>query len=112
MVLARLLYPSYSEAIKKREALYASCPPSEYVSIFGGKATEQRMLYQWFGEGITADFCGIKVNCPTDYDAYLTRIYGAEYLHKNPAEDRISTDNMVEVSASYIDFGGGYVINN
>lgn len=112
MALAILCYPSYHKAIKKREALYASCCSSEYVSIFGGKSSEQRMKYSWFGEGHIAEFCGIQVNCPSDYDAYLTRIYGKNYRDKNPAEDRISADKKVEISASYIDFGGGDVIGH
>ncbi len=104
--IATLFYPSYRVAIKKREALYASCRASEYVSIFGGKPSERHMMYSWFGEGIVSEFCGIKVNCPSDSAAYLTRIYGEKYLEKNPAEERISADKMVEISASYVDFGG------
>lgn len=109
---SKLVYPSYRAAVNKREALYSSCSSSEYVTIFGGKHSEQRMLRRWFGEGDVFEFCGIAVNCPTDYDAYLSRIYGPNYRVKNPAEDRIAMDKTVEVSASYIDFGGGNVIGS
>lgn len=111
-VLSMLIYPSYNAAVKKREALYAACPASKYVSIFGGKASEQRMPCSWFGEGYMDEFCKIEVNCPSDYDAYLTRIYGQNYWDKNPAEDRISPDQKIDVSASYIDFGDGYILGN
>ena len=112
LILSKLVYPSYKAAVNKRESLYSSCGKSEYVSIFGGKSTEQKMLFGWFGEGITAEFCGICVNCPSDYDSYLKRIYGSNYREKNPAESRICDDKTVEVSASYIDFGGGSIIGS
>ena len=110
LVLATLIYPSYRIAVKKREKLYASYCSSKYVSIFGGKSSEQHMNCCWFGEGHTAKFCGIEVNCPSNYDEYLTRIYGDQYQDKNPAEDRISPDKKVEISATYVDFGDGDVI--
>ena len=103
-------HPSYHRAIKAREALYSSCCSSDYVAIFGGKKAERRMLRNWFGKGTTAFFCGMEVNCPVDHDAYLTRIYGPNYREKNPAEDRITEDRNIEVSASYIDFGNGEII--
>ena len=108
--LSLALYPSYRNAVKKREFLYSSCESSEYVTIFGGKATEQRMPCRWFGEGIQSEFCGLKVNCPMDYNAYLTRIYGEDFENKNPAAKRISADKKIEISASFVDFGGGDVV--
>lgn len=108
--LSCLIYPSFRGAIRKREALYASCKSGDYVTIYGGKSTERRMLAQWFGEGVESEFCGLHVNCPSDSDAYLTRIYGQNYREKNPAEARIRDDKTVEVSASYIDFGDGSTI--
>lgn len=109
-MVSLILYPSYRAAVNKREALYASVTGSEYVSIFGGKASEQRMPYCWFEEEVKSEFCGIEVTCPKNWDAYLTRIYGQNYLHKNPAENRILTNKGVEVSASFIDFGDNTVI--
>ena len=108
-LLAKIIYPSWRKALCKREALYGACRSGDYVTIFGGKRTEQKMPYCWFGEVLVSDFCGIDVNCPGDYDAYLTRIYGEHYLQKNPAEDRIVNGNLVEISASYIDFGGDII---
>ena len=110
LILSHLVYPSYRGAIRRREALYASCEPGEYVTIFGGKATEQKMRACWFGQGFTSTFCGMEVNCPSDSDAYLARIYGKNYKEKNPAEDRIWDDKSIEISASYVDFGDGCTI--
>ncbi len=110
LTISYLLYPSYSAAINKRDALYSSYDSGEYVSIFGGKGTEQRMPAKWFGEGFLSEFCGMYVNCPEDCDAYLTRIYGKNYRKKNPAEERIGEDKTIEVSASYIDYGDHDVI--
>ena len=112
LIISRLIYPSYMGAVEKREALYSCCKLSEYVTIFGGKSSERKMLAKWFRDGVLFDFCGFKVNCPENWDAYLERIYGKNYVNKNPAEDRISADRMVEVSASYIDFGGGKTIGH
>ena len=109
-IVSKVLYPSYQQAIKKRETLYAMLDSSKYVSIFSGKPTEQRLLNCWFGEGVQIEFCGIMVNCPSNYDAYLTTIYGAKYREKNPAEHRMFDNGMVEISACYVDFGDGEVI--
>lgn len=111
LLVSMLFYPSYQHAIQKREKLYSACSEGKYVSIFGGKATEQRMLACWFGKGMQSKFCGIEVNCPTNADAYLARIYGKDYKHKNPADDRITLDRRIEVSASYIDFGEGDILD-
>lgn len=99
-----ILYPSYNNALCKRERLYSSIKDTKYVSIFGGKASERRMQFNWFGEGKKHKFCDIEVNCPCDADAYLSRIYGSNYLNHNPAQLRISSDKKIEVSASMIDF--------
>ncbi|MBR3966517.1 MAG: LicD family protein [Clostridia bacterium] len=107
IAFSKLIYPSYRTAINKRESMYSSCNSGKYVTIFGGKGSEQRLLNCWFGAGVSFDFCGIEVNCPNDYNSYLTRIYGSNYIEKNPAEDRIFANKMIEVSASYIDFGNG-----
>ena len=83
-----------------------------HLGRVGGKTSEQRILGCWFGEGQIAEFCGMKVTCPSNYDAYLTRIYGKNYLEKNPAAERIAADKKVEISASYIDFGEGKAIGH
>lgn len=107
-----LCYPLYRNAVRKREELYASCTSGEYVSVFAGKSTEHRMRTEWFGNGVLSEFCGIQVNCPVDSHSYLKRIYGENYLEKNPAEDRIHSDKTVEISASYVDFGDGHIIGS
>lgn len=107
-----LFYPSYRKAVCKREALYASCDPGEYVGIYSGKTTEHKMRTEWFGNGVLSEFCSLQVNCPVDSHSYLKRIYGENYLEKNPAEDRIHIDKTVEISASYVDFGDGCIIGS
>ena len=80
--------------------------------MFLAERVPRKMPVCWFGDGFESEFCGIQVTCPSDSDAYLTRIYGKHYLQKNPAEERIWKDKMVEISASYVDFGDGETIGS
>ncbi len=44
---------------------------------------------EWWGDGVEADFEGKKYVIPTNYDAYLTHLFG-DYMTPPPIEKRIS----------------------
>lgn len=102
-LLSIFIYPSYENAVFKREKLYSSIKNTEYISIFSGKDSERRMQFQWFRKEKKIKFCDIEVNCPWDTEEYLSRIYGFGFIDYNPAELRISNDKKIEISASMID---------
>lgn len=103
-----ILFPSYNNAIKIRESIYSSRLSSSYVSLTNGKVSEQYIPLEWFGEGIFKQFSGIDITCPSMYHEYLTKIYGENYYNFNPAGDRISLDDLVEISAEILDFEKSY----
>lgn len=106
--ISLFLFPSYQKAIKIRESIYTNRPTSNYVCLTNGKASEQYIPSEWFGEGVFRQFSGIDITCPSMHDKYLTKIYGVNYHNINPAEDRMSSDKLVEISAKTLDFEKSY----
>ena len=107
--VAKALYPSVEGTMKRRERLLSGMKETAFVSIYGGKQSERRMPLEWFGKGKSIRFRGIEVNCPNRTDQYLSRIYGEDYLNHNPAQDRISADYRIEISAKVLDFEKSYL---
>ena len=105
--ISLLLFPSYQKAVEIRESMYTNRSESSYVGLTNGKASEQYIPLEWFGEGTLRQFSGINITCPSMHDKYLTKIYGANYHNINPAEDRVS-DKLVEISAKTLDFEKSY----
>lgn len=65
---------------------------SNYVGNLLGKYREKEVVPRsWFGESVLLPFEDIKVPCPTEYDSWLTRIYG-DYMKLPPVEQRVSHD--------------------
>ena len=63
------------------------------------------MLRKYFEEGTTKEFEGIEVTVPTNYDAYLTRIYG-DYMQLPPEEERVGHhyNEGVDLNKSYKEY--------
>ena len=95
--------------MEKRERILTRMKKSKMVSIVGGKKSERAMPVEWFGDGIQLKFRAQVVYGPTNYQAYLERIYGEGYATHNPARYRINERQQIEVSASIIDFDNSYL---
>ena len=62
---------------------------SEYVVNYAGSYHyKERIRKEWLGEGRTAKFENIEVVIPSDYDSYLSHIYG-DYMKLPPREKQI-----------------------
>ena len=107
-ILSKLYCYRYDMALLKREVLYSSTKKSDFVCIYGGKASERHMPAKWFDETIDAKFRDISVKCPANYKDYLARIYGADYINHNPASDRFDNTG-IEISADVLDFEKSYL---
>ena len=99
---AKLVFPSYSSAIRLREKLLTSCCESKYVRISGGKAAEHHIPVCWFEKVIPDIFEGVNVFIPSEYDKYLTQIYG-DYQKRTLIEDKISNNESIEINACAVD---------
>ena len=55
--------------------------------ITGAYGFREFVPRRYFGNGASLDFEGIKIRVPSDYDAYLTHIYG-DYMTLPPESDR------------------------
>ena len=106
--IVKVLYPSYKKAILKREKMYSSRKKMEFVNITNGKKKERNIPVQWFDEICIKKFSGLDVMCPAEYHNYLKKIYGEDYFEFNPAIDRISDNNLVEISAELLSFDKSY----
>ncbi|RZQ02922.1 hypothetical protein D8T39_22485, partial [Vibrio vulnificus] len=104
-LIATLMYPSWQAAAIKREKLYSERKRTEFVNVTNGKPGEQSIPYSWFSDGMSFKFRDLDVTCPLMYSEYLSNIYCPDFESYNPAEKRISKDNLVKVSADRIEFG-------
>ncbi len=109
--ISKLLMPSWRKTAIKYANIYIAKEPTAKVILYGGKPTEQGIPAKWFDEAIDMKFNGMTVKAPKMYDAYLKRIYG-DYMNYSPAAKYMNEKGEVEISARYIDFGGGYSIGN
>ena len=106
--LSKIYCYRYDMALLKRELLYSNVKKSDYVCIYGGKASERHMPANWFDETIDVKFRDIDVKCPVKYKQYLSRIYGDDFINKNPASDRFDSAG-IEISADVLDFEKSYL---
>ena len=88
-LFSRILYPTISGAVKKREALFTSvtdgCRIANHCGAWGKK---EIMPAQWYGQPVQLNFEGICVNAPGCYHQWLTQVYG-DYMQLPPEEKRV-----------------------
>lgn len=101
--IIKMLYPSVSAAIKKREQLYRSTPHSGLMANHGGAWGKKEIIpTSWYGDGTTVTFEGMRLRAPAEYDKWLTQVYG-DYMQLPPVEKRVG-HHYVDV----VDFGKSY----
>lgn len=106
--ITKIIFPSYSAAIRSREKLLQYDKQSGFVRMTGGKAAEQYMPSSWFETAIESAFENVAVCIPTEYDKYLTKIYG-EYSSRTLIENKISDSDNIEINACIVDTDKSYV---
>lgn len=89
-VIAFALLPSLPKAVAKRERLYRSVPHGSRMANYGGAWGDKEIVPAgWYGEGKKLTFEGLEVNAPSEYERWLTQVYG-DYLQLPPPEKRIA----------------------
>lgn len=88
--LSRILYPSLSQAVVRREALFCSVKRGAFIANHcGAWGKKETVPAHWYGEGTVVRFEGLEVLAPSGYHAWLTQVYG-DYMALPPPEQRIS----------------------
>lgn len=97
--ISSLLCPSWEKAVKKRAELYSRVNDSDEVIVVGGKKSERGIPNKWFQKIKKITFENIEVNCPGEYEKYLSCIYG-DYKNYDPAKKYMNSNGTVTVSAA------------
>lgn len=87
-ILCKVLIPSLSKALHARDRLIKSIPPGpRMLNCSGPSGTKEIVPSHWGGEGCEFEFEGIRAIGPTEYDKWLTQLYG-DYMQLPPVEER------------------------
>lgn len=104
--LSLIFYPTLKSALTAKERLYTATPNenlvTNYHSLWGDK---EIMPASWYGNGTVLEFEGIKVNCPKEYDKWLTQVYG-DYMKLPPEEKRVThhDTDIIDLEKSYTEY--------
>lgn len=117
-LFAKIAIKDVFEAKDKRNELFKkiSYQPTEYIANFyGAWAKKEIVPADVFSEGVDALFEGRTVRVPTNYDAYLSHVYG-NYMQLPPENKRVSHHEckVIDLHSPYTSYigNGGFVNNN
>lgn len=87
--ISRILYPSISKTVIRRENLYKSVTEGTYLTVHAGAYGKKEIIpVQWCQKGIYLSFEGIQVHVAEHYHEWLTQLYG-DYMKLPPENKRI-----------------------
>lgn len=87
--LSKIIYPSFKKTVIKRDRLFRSVESSDRVANFSGAWGKKEIVpKEWYGDGVLLEFEGLSVRAPSEYDKWLTQVYG-DYMTLPPEEKRI-----------------------
>lgn len=88
--VACLYCPTVKKALEKREGLFRSVKSGSRIANHCGAWGKKEIVpADWYGEGKQVTFEGIEVTIPTQYEKWLTQVYG-DYMQLPPEEKRKS----------------------
>ena len=83
-----LCCPSLKKTVLKRENLMKRNGKTPYIANYCGAWGRKEIIpAAWYGDGVVLNFEGMNVIAPSNYDAWLTQVYG-EYMKLPPEEKR------------------------
>ena len=94
------------KALQKREKLYKSVKPTGSIANHAGAWGKREIVpIEWYGDGVEAEFEGLKVTIPTHYDLWLTKVYG-DYMTPPPKEKRVTHHDteVIDLEQSYLQY--------
>ena len=79
---------------------FADIKDTQYIcNYFGVYGEREKIKSEWFGEGMEIMFESVSAIIPSDYDSYLTHVYG-DYMKLPPEEKRVSHHDGVFISTT------------
>ena len=89
-LLSKLRYPNYRKMLEARERIQSGARGSDtWVNYCGAWGRKEIMPADWYGEGTQLTFEGLAVMVPSQWEKWLTQIYG-DYMCLPPVEKRVS----------------------
>ena len=102
----KIIYPSITRVMQKRQELYRSVPPSNMIANYCSPWRKREIVPKdWYGEGTMLTFEGIQALAPKEYDKWLTQVYG-DYMQLPPEEQRIPHHfvDVIDLERSYLHY--------
>jgi lipopolysaccharide cholinephosphotransferase len=88
--VSRILYPSIMGAVEKREKLFKSISEGKRIANHCGAWGKREIVpKEWYGDGVQLMFEGMTVRGPSNYQGWLTQVYG-NYMQLPPKEKQVA----------------------
>lgn len=88
--VSRLCYPNFRKMLEERERIQSAAQGEDiWVNYCGTWGQREIMPAEWYGAGTEVTFEGMTVMGPSQWENWLTQIYGA-YMQLPPLEKRVS----------------------
>lgn len=101
--VASIVYPTIRRALLAREKWMKALPKSDtYANYCSAWYKKEIIPKEWFGDGVFLEFEGLSVRVPTEYDKWLTKVYG-DYMQLPPVEKRVAHHyaDVIDIENSY-----------
>ena len=104
--LSHILYPTLKGAVRAKERHMKSVKKGKKIAnLCGAWGKKEIVPACWYGEGAVKKFEGLDVIVPSEYDLWLSQVYG-NYMELPPEDKRKSHHyvNVIDTTRSYIDY--------
>lgn len=102
----KIIFPSWQKALLKREKLMKSTLTETLTANYCGAWGKKEIVpTEWYGQGTMLEFEGLQVCAPSNYQAWLTQVYG-DYMQLPPIEKQKThhyTD-VIDFERSYLEY--------
>lgn len=105
-IVSKIVYPDLKKAKKSKDQIYKSIQKTDKIANYSGMWGRKEIVpSEWYGEGTELIFEGLKVNAPTEYDKWLTQVYG-DYMTMPPVEKRVThhLTTAIDFEKSYLEY--------